>query len=119
MEELFDLTGKTALVTGGTHGIGLAIGIILAALGIFGATRAAANKVGIALTASGVRAYTATANLVIGVKVAASYCVNLYNLIRIPIGRIAAQAIPTGRIAAQRINAARINYWRRIRSCFP
>ncbi|MDP4224014.1 MAG: gluconate 5-dehydrogenase [Bacteroidota bacterium] len=33
MKELFDLTGKIALVTGGTHGIGLAIGIILAKAG--------------------------------------------------------------------------------------
>ncbi|MZP56944.1 MAG: SDR family NAD(P)-dependent oxidoreductase, partial [Bacteroidales bacterium] len=33
MKELFDLTGKTALVTGGTHGIGLAIGIVLAKAG--------------------------------------------------------------------------------------
>jgi len=33
MKELFDLTGKTALVTGGTHGIGLAIGIILGKAG--------------------------------------------------------------------------------------
>jgi gluconate 5-dehydrogenase len=33
MKELFDLTGKTALVTGGTHGIGLAIGLILAKAG--------------------------------------------------------------------------------------
>jgi gluconate 5-dehydrogenase len=31
--ELFDLTGKTALVTGGTHGIGMAIGIGLARAG--------------------------------------------------------------------------------------
>ena len=33
MMELFDLSGKVALVTGGTHGIGLAIGILLARAG--------------------------------------------------------------------------------------
>jgi gluconate 5-dehydrogenase len=33
MKELFDLTGKTALVTGGTHGIGLAIGLLLGKAG--------------------------------------------------------------------------------------
>jgi gluconate 5-dehydrogenase len=33
MKDLFDLKGKTALVTGGTHGIGLAIGLILAKAG--------------------------------------------------------------------------------------
>lgn len=33
MKELFDLSGKVALVTGGTHGIGLAVGILLARAG--------------------------------------------------------------------------------------
>lgn len=33
MKELFDLTGKVALVTGGTHGIGLAIGLLLGRAG--------------------------------------------------------------------------------------
>lgn len=33
MKDLFDLTGKVTLVTGGTHGIGLAIAIILARAG--------------------------------------------------------------------------------------
>ncbi len=33
MKELFDLNGKVALVTGGTHGIGLAVGILLAKAG--------------------------------------------------------------------------------------
>lgn len=33
MKELFDLTGKVALVTGGTHGIGLATGILLGKAG--------------------------------------------------------------------------------------
>jgi gluconate 5-dehydrogenase len=33
MKELFDLTGKVALVTGGTHGIGLAIGLALGRAG--------------------------------------------------------------------------------------
>jgi len=33
MKELFDLTGKVALITGGTHGIGLAVGILLGKAG--------------------------------------------------------------------------------------
>ncbi len=33
MNELFDLTGKVALVTGGTHGIGMAIGKTLGKAG--------------------------------------------------------------------------------------
>ena len=33
MKELFDLTGKVALVTGGTHGIGLATGLLLGKAG--------------------------------------------------------------------------------------
>jgi len=33
MKELFDLTGKVSLVTGGTHGIGLAIALVLAKAG--------------------------------------------------------------------------------------
>ena len=33
MKELFDLTGKVALVTGGTHGIGLAVGLVLGKAG--------------------------------------------------------------------------------------
>ena len=33
VKELFDLTGKVALVTGGTHGIGLAVGILLGKAG--------------------------------------------------------------------------------------
>jgi gluconate 5-dehydrogenase len=33
MKDLFDLTGKVALITGGTHGIGLAVGILLGRYG--------------------------------------------------------------------------------------
>ena len=33
MNNLFDLTGKVALITGGTHGIGMAIGKILGQAG--------------------------------------------------------------------------------------
>lgn len=33
IQELFDLSGKVALITGGTHGIGLAVGVTLAQAG--------------------------------------------------------------------------------------
>lgn len=33
MNDLFDLTGKVALITGGTHGIGMAIGKTLGQAG--------------------------------------------------------------------------------------
>src|SRR5664280_1350972 len=33
INDLFDLTGKVVLVTGGTHGIGLAIGLVLGKAG--------------------------------------------------------------------------------------
>lgn len=33
IQELFDLTGKVALITGGTHGIGMAIGMVLGKAG--------------------------------------------------------------------------------------
>ena len=33
IKELFDLTGKVALITGGTHGIGMAIGMVLGKAG--------------------------------------------------------------------------------------
>ncbi|NOY95099.1 MAG: gluconate 5-dehydrogenase, partial [Chlorobi bacterium] len=33
INELFDLTGKVALITGGTHGIGMSIGKVLGKAG--------------------------------------------------------------------------------------
>jgi gluconate 5-dehydrogenase len=33
IQQLFDLTGKVALITGGTHGIGMAIGKVLGQAG--------------------------------------------------------------------------------------
>ncbi len=61
IHELFDLTGKVALVTGGSHGIGLAIGKVLAKAGarlcINGRDAARLEEVAIQLRKDGIDAY--------------------------------------------------------------
>lgn len=61
IHELFDLTGKVALVTGGSHGIGLAIGKVLAKAGarlcINGRDAARLEEVAVQLRKDGIDAY--------------------------------------------------------------
>jgi gluconate 5-dehydrogenase len=61
IHELFDLTGKVALVTGGAHGIGLAIGKVLAKAGarlcINGRDKARLDDVAQQLLKEGIEAY--------------------------------------------------------------
>lgn len=60
-QQLFDLTGKTALVTGGTHGLGMAIGTALAEAGatiiVNGHTPAKLAAAGKAYAEKGIKAH--------------------------------------------------------------
>ncbi len=67
MEELFNLEGKTALVTGGTHGIGLAVGTALGKAGakicVNDLDEAKLAKAKEAYAAEGIDAYTLVFNV--------------------------------------------------------